>query len=106
MKWRKPLHVPLIGLRRNKPPAPIPADVSISAQTLTALSYIDARTPHQRALLGAYARAVIELSRCVMELERMNEPIAAATLARYASEVTEVACEHVAMSAEIHTEPL
>jgi hypothetical protein len=81
---------------------PIPADISISAQTLMKLSQIDAHSPYQRELLGAYARAVIELSRCVMELERMGAAAGAATLARYASQVTDIACEHIATSAEIY----
>lgn len=107
MKWRRPLKVPLMGMSWGpKGPPPMPTDISLTSQSLLKLSYIQARTPYQRELLAAYSRAVIELSRCVMELERMDEHANAATLARYASEVTDVACEHIAMSAEIqHQEP-
>lgn len=105
MKWRRPLSVPLFGMQRTGPKPPLSPDLSLTAQSLLKLSYIQARTPYQRELLGAYSRAVIELSRCVMELERMDEPANAATLARYASEVTDIACEHIAMSAEIHEVP-
>jgi hypothetical protein len=105
MKWRRPLLVPLIGMRRDRPTPPIPNDMSVTGQALLKLSYIQAHSPYQREVLGAYSRAVIELARCHHELEKMGEPDAAATLARYASEVTDTACEHVAMSAEIHPEP-
>ncbi len=105
MKWRRPLNVPLFGMKRAGPKPPIAADLSLTAQSLLKLLYIQAHTPYQRELLGAYSRAVIELSRCVMELERMDEPANAVTLARYASEVTDIACEHIAMSAEIPQVP-
>jgi hypothetical protein len=82
----------------------MPADIRVAGQALLKLAYIEARTPYQRALLGAYSRAVIELARCAIELERAEHPTAA-TLARYASEVTDIACEHVAMSAEIQQVP-
>lgn len=75
--------------------------LSSTSGALLKLSYIEAKTPYQRELLGAYGRAVIELARLVMELERNHAFTFAETLARYASEVTDLACEHVAMSAEI-----
>jgi hypothetical protein len=85
---------------------------SPTSQALLKLSYIEARTQYQRELVGAYGRSVIELARCVMELDKLSKRHAygicrqtAATLARYASEIADIACEHVAMSAEIHREP-
>jgi hypothetical protein len=102
-------------MKRSRPPTDgvlldaalgsIRDNLSPTARSLLMLAGIQASTPYQRELLGAYSRAVIELSRCVVELERMKEPAKAATLARYASEVTYIACEHVTMSAEIHQEP-
>jgi hypothetical protein len=92
---------PLIGIIRNGPPPPIPTDISVTSQALLKLSYIQARTPYQRELLGAYSRAVIELARCAMELERRDERPTAATLAKYAQEITDIACEHIDMSGEI-----
>lgn len=77
----------------------------VTSQALLKLAYIEASTPYQRELLGTYSRAVIELARCAMELERAGQLHKAATLARYASEVTDMACEHVAMSAEIQQVP-
>lgn len=75
--------------------------LSATNGALLKLAYIKAETPYQRELLGAYGRVVIELARCVMELERAQALTFADTLARYASEVTDIACEHVRMSAEI-----
>lgn len=57
-----------------------------------------------------YSTAIMALCRCALELESRHtkSDIAqhyAIAIAAQASRVTDMACEHVAMSAEIHTEP-
>lgn len=61
------------------------------------------QTPHARRTLAACAAAVTELARSAQTLHRIGETELAASLVRYASEVTDVACEHVRKSGEIES---
>lgn len=59
------------------------------------------QTPQGRRTLAAYAALVTEIARTARTLERLGEPALAASLVRYASEVTDMACEHARKSGEI-----
>lgn len=71
------------------------------SKALLHLSRLEPDTQLQRRVVSAYGRAVVEIARAVGELEKLNATKQAESLAGYASQVTNMACEHLAQVIEM-----